>query len=676
MCHPVITREGHKIELQQHERFARSSAVPTIDRNHSSIGSIYLRSRERKFAQIPKESVKAHAESIGISEVSDDVAAMVAEDACYRLREVMQASCQFMRHAKRKRLTAEDFNRALRWGNVEPMYGHNSPDPMVFRPTKDAELYFYEDKEINLTEFAMETILPRNPGKQLSKLSGWWSRVVTKEQVESHISTLTDPQADLGVEDYYRSSPALSEELVQYYDQVTRAILGGNEQLIKTALADLRTNSRVSALLPYFVYLVGEVKSISHDLEALTRLLQTAQALIQNPHLYLGPYLKQLVASVMYCILEPLAASINPLNDHWALRDYAARLLAQICRSGCMSVEGLQKQLLLALQKVLVDPARPLCSHYGAVVGLTALGSKAVEDVLYPQLGTYWPFLQSWMEDRTISNAQAKADAHRVQGAILSAAELLLKTYQQNGSDPHAESSHESSPNQSPHHPDASDFTIGTFGHLLESNSTAGSNSHRRDKGPVPITQIYSDLYSFFGDSLAVRVGNGAPFVPAKEEESDQDAEPIVEAGSSAFPTVQVERADLPPMLSFAGNGQPIDLSSMPSTSESTHTTGRRTSKRRQSSKESPKSKRARRAPSMKDIVVNIRGGRQVGKKKTKPGVLLGAELSRLCRRVPFVGKRKKVKTLPGKVLQPSMAPDGQGSSVHTTSPLRQVLGK
>ncbi|CAH1261635.1 TAF6L [Branchiostoma lanceolatum] len=617
----------------------------------SASGASASTSGERKFAQIPKESVKAHAESIGISEVSDDVSAMVAEDACYRLREVMQASCQFMRHAKRKRLTAEDFNRALRWSNVEPMYGHNSPDPMVFRPTKDAELYFYEDREINLTEFAMETILPRNPGETTVKAQ--WLVVEGRDKGAG-------------------SSPALSEELVQYYDQVTRAILGGNEQLIKTALADLRTNSRVSALLPYFVYLVGEVKSISHDLEALTRLLQTAQALIQNPHLYLGPYLKQLVASVMYCILEPLAASINPLNDHWALRDYAARLLAQICRSGCMSVEGLQKQLPLALQKVLVDPARPLCSHYGAVVGLTALGSKAVEEVLYPQLGTYWPFLQSWMEDRTISNAQAKADAHRVQGAILSAAELLLKTYQQSSSDPHAESSHESSPNQSPHHPDASDFTIGTFGHLLESSGTAGPNSggHRRDKGPVPITQMYSDLYSFFGDSLAVRVGNGAPFVPAKEDESDQDVEPIIEAGSSAFPSVQVERADLPPMLTFAGNGQPIDLSSMPSTSEATHTTtgGRRTSKRRQSSKESPKSKRARRAPSMsdifslsrasqrrRDIVVNIRGGRQVGKKKTKPGALLGAELSRLCRRVPFVGKRKKVKTLPGKVLQPSM---------------------
>lgn len=30
-----------------------------------------------------------------------------------------QSSSQFMRHAKRRKLTVEDFNRALRWSNVE-----------------------------------------------------------------------------------------------------------------------------------------------------------------------------------------------------------------------------------------------------------------------------------------------------------------------------------------------------------------------------------------------------------------------------------------------------------------------------------------------------------------------------------------------------------------------------
>lgn len=54
------------------------------------------------------------------------------------------------------------------------------------------------------------------------------------------------------------------------------------------------------------------------------------KSLVQNPYLYLGSYVRSLVSSVMYCILEPLAASINPLNDHWTLRDYAALLLSHI----------------------------------------------------------------------------------------------------------------------------------------------------------------------------------------------------------------------------------------------------------------------------------------------------------------------------------------------------------
>ena len=39
-------------------------------------------------------------------------------------------------------------------------------------------------------------------------------------------------------------------------------------------------------------------------------------------------------------------------------------------------MSGLYHQILLSLQKVLSDPVRPLCSHYGAVVGLHGLGWK------------------------------------------------------------------------------------------------------------------------------------------------------------------------------------------------------------------------------------------------------------------------------------------------------------
>ena len=44
------------------------------------------------------------------------------------------------------------------------------------------------------------------------------------------------------------------------------------------------------------------------------------------------PQVIQLVTAVMYCLLESLAASLNPQNDHWRLRDEAAFILARISR--------------------------------------------------------------------------------------------------------------------------------------------------------------------------------------------------------------------------------------------------------------------------------------------------------------------------------------------------------
>uniref|UniRef100_A0A663FJF4 TATA box binding protein associated factor (TAF) histone-like fold domain-containing protein n=1 Tax=Aquila chrysaetos chrysaetos TaxID=223781 RepID=A0A663FJF4_AQUCH len=44
---------------------------------------------ERRFVELPAESVRLMAESTGL-ELSDEVAALLAEDVCYRLREATQ----------------------------------------------------------------------------------------------------------------------------------------------------------------------------------------------------------------------------------------------------------------------------------------------------------------------------------------------------------------------------------------------------------------------------------------------------------------------------------------------------------------------------------------------------------------------------------------------------------
>ncbi|KAG7245527.1 hypothetical protein CRUP_020083, partial [Coryphaenoides rupestris] len=125
---------------------------------------------ERRFAEVPRESVKLVAESAGV-ELGDDVAALLAEDVCYRLREATQSSSQFMRHAKRRKLTVEDFNRALRWSNVEAICGYGAQDVLPFRSIKEGELFFVEDRDVNLVELALATNIPKGCAETMVRVN-------------------------------------------------------------------------------------------------------------------------------------------------------------------------------------------------------------------------------------------------------------------------------------------------------------------------------------------------------------------------------------------------------------------------------------------------------------------------------------------------------------------------
>ncbi|XP_040837845.1 TAF6-like RNA polymerase II p300/CBP-associated factor-associated factor 65 kDa subunit 6L [Ochotona curzoniae] len=485
----------------------------------SSTGAMSDR-EERRFVEIPRESVRLMAESTGL-ELSDEVAALLAEDVCYRLREATQNSSQFMKHTKRRKLTVEDFNRALRWSSVEAVCGYGSQEALPLRPAREGELYFPEDREVNLVELALATNVPKG---------------CAETAVRVHVSYL-DGKGNLAPQGSVPSAvSSLTDDLLKYYQQVTRAVLGDDPQLMKIALQDLQTNSKIAALLPYFVYVVSGVKSVSHDLEQLHRLLQVARSLVRNPHLCLGPYVRSLVGSVLYCVLEPLAASINPLNDHWTLRDGAALLLSHIFWTHGDLVSGLYQQILLSLQKVLVDPVRPLCSHYGAVVGLHALGWKAVERVLYPHLSTYWTNLQAVLDDYSVSNAQVKADGHKVYGAILVAVERLLKMKAQAAEPRKAGAGGrgcrrpEDLPWDSLLLQDAPSGPEPGFGAGLSLPPGAAGPD---DPSPsVALADIYRELYAFFGDSLATRFGTGqpaprAPRPPGDKKEPAAAADPV-----------------------------------------------------------------------------------------------------------------------------------------------------
>ncbi|VEL20238.1 unnamed protein product [Protopolystoma xenopodis] len=90
------------------------------------------------------------------------------------------------------------------------------------------------------------------------------------------------------------------------------------------------TNLNICLLL-YYLYQV-RVNVSNNNLAILIYLMRLVKALIDNPHLCLEPYLHLLVPTVTTCVLcRQLCA--KPITDnHWALRDFAAKQLATLCQ--------------------------------------------------------------------------------------------------------------------------------------------------------------------------------------------------------------------------------------------------------------------------------------------------------------------------------------------------------
>lgn len=65
------------------------------------------------------DSIKDVAESLGISNLPDGVAAMLANDVEYRLHQIIDEASRFTRHGKRTTLTTTDVDQAFRVLNIE-----------------------------------------------------------------------------------------------------------------------------------------------------------------------------------------------------------------------------------------------------------------------------------------------------------------------------------------------------------------------------------------------------------------------------------------------------------------------------------------------------------------------------------------------------------------------------
>lgn len=338
-----------------------------------------------------------------------------------------------MKHAKRSRLLPNDINAALRLRNVAPVYGFgrapkvSTNDQNLSAPTQsnspskpansfsDAgggarftqvdgtpDLFFVEDNEVNVKSLiqaplppvplevtvsahwlavdASQPTIPQNPAKRVQP-------IVQNSELEANQPPLKKRAVETEVKPIIKHD--LSRELQLYFEEVTGSLFSDNPPQLEACLTSVARGPGLAQLLPYFTqFIFKTVTKSMHNLPLLFSLMRLVNAILDNEVFQLDSYLQQLLPAIVTCLVGKRLCS-SPRQNHWALRDYAAKIVQRICFRYGKKYSNVQPRFTRTVTDALSDVKRPLTTHYGAIVGLASLGGQVIDVILVPKLAGY-----------------------------------------------------------------------------------------------------------------------------------------------------------------------------------------------------------------------------------------------------------------------------------------------
>ncbi|KAL2152119.1 hypothetical protein VTH82DRAFT_5303 [Thermothelomyces myriococcoides] len=401
------------------------------------------------------DNVRDVADSIGIS-LADEPLRVLAQDVEYRIGQVIVESLRLMRAANRTTLTVQDVSLALKVLDVEPLYGYESTRPLRYGEASlgpGQPLFYIDDEEVDF-EKVINAPLPKVP-RDMSFTAHWLAiegvqpsipQNPTSAETSSKELLPKGPGANpalaaLAGNDNVSFRPSvkhvISKELILYFDKIQAAILDDDPDEEKTrlreaALESVRSDSGLHQLLPYFVnFITNQVTHHLDDLFILRQMMELAEAVIQNPNLFLDPYASALAAPILTCLMSrrlggaaPSDEASDTLREQYSLRELAASLLEMVARKYGATNALLRPKLTRTCLKHFLDPTRPPAVLFGAIRGVAASGGpEAVRVLVLPSLKSF--------DSAVLQPLSEKGEAHAMElemlvGGIMKAIESLV----------------------------------------------------------------------------------------------------------------------------------------------------------------------------------------------------------------------------------------------------------
>lgn len=330
-----------------------------------------------------KETLRSFAQSKGIVNVEDDALRILSQDLEYRLKEVCQEASKFMLASHRTKLAIGDVNYALISRNVEPLFGYDSQETLVFRGLP-CNIYYVPDEEIDLEEY-LDKPLPKIPLKPYIQ-SHWLAiegvqpptqqnpMLIGKSAVK--LDSLAIYQEELELKQ--QNKHLLTKELSMYFDKILQTMDTDPD----VAVSCLLNESGIQQLVPYFIHHFKiEMRKNLGDDSALNTILLLYSSLLNNSFIFIDPYLHEILPPLFSCAIG------KSVSD--GVRGTASRILKHVYDTFSAKYTSLAPRIINYLRKTWLDDTKTEGAQYGALLCLNMLSPHVTKEYIIDKASEY-----------------------------------------------------------------------------------------------------------------------------------------------------------------------------------------------------------------------------------------------------------------------------------------------
>jgi len=207
--------------------------------------------------------------------------------------------------------------------------------------------------------------------------------------------------------------------------------VGSDEARRAEALQSLACDPGLHQMLPRLCTFIAEgvrVNVVQHNLAILIYLMRMVKSLLENQTLYLEKYLHELIPAVGTCIVSRQLCTRPDHDNHWALRDFASRMMAAICKNFHSSTNNVQTRVTKMFSDALCSDRAPLVSYYGAIAGLQELGPEVIKVFVLPHIGALAAKIDMALDSSNSTSRVEEIAAQNIRTLLVKSVSPVLKS--------------------------------------------------------------------------------------------------------------------------------------------------------------------------------------------------------------------------------------------------------